>query len=139
MKTYRLTYNWEISFPSDWKGEYDDDGEQFVFYPPDSDLTVRVTPFQALKRGKFAPKEVMRDSFLSSLSDAATPLDMEECAIPGFEWAAFEDVETENSQEIYVAGMGIFGSGLLLVVDIYSENQAECRESLQYIKKHISR
>ena len=47
MNSYKLLFDWQISMPDNWQGEYDKESGQYIFYPDNSDLTIRITPFHA--------------------------------------------------------------------------------------------
>lgn len=47
MQTYGLPCNWKISMPDNWQGEYAEEDGECVFYPDNSELTIRITPFHA--------------------------------------------------------------------------------------------
>jgi len=49
MIDYTMLCGWRISFPEKWIYEDDTESDQNIFYPPDSDLTIRITPFHAEK------------------------------------------------------------------------------------------
>ena len=47
MNSYKLLFDWQISMPDNWQGEYDKESGQYIFYPDNSDLTICITPFHA--------------------------------------------------------------------------------------------
>ena len=55
MNSYKLLFDWQISMPDNWQGEYDKESGQYIFYPDNSDLTIRITPFHAERDGILAP------------------------------------------------------------------------------------
>ena len=59
MNSYKLLFDWQISMPDNWQGEYDEENGEYIFYPNSSDLTIRITPFRAEREGMLAPREVM--------------------------------------------------------------------------------
>ena len=61
MNSYKLLFDWQISIPDNWQGEYDKDSGQYIFYPDNSDLTIRITPFHAERDGILAPKVQQTD------------------------------------------------------------------------------
>ena len=71
MKTYRLPCDWQISTPDHWQGEHEEDDGQCVLYPDKSDLTVRITSFQAAKDGAPAPMEVMVNAYFRTIPASA--------------------------------------------------------------------
>ena len=60
MNSYKLLFDWQISMPDNWQGEYDKESGQYIFYPDNSDLTIRITPFHAERDGILAPREVWK-------------------------------------------------------------------------------
>ncbi len=57
MNSYKLLFDWQISMPDNWQGEYDkESGLVHFFYPDNSDLTIRITPFHAERDGILARK-----------------------------------------------------------------------------------
>ena len=49
-----------LRMPQDWTSKYVEEEEQFVFYAPDSDLTVRITQFIASGLdGSYLPADIM--------------------------------------------------------------------------------
>lgn len=134
MLTYELNFNWEISLPDNWTGEYDSENGEYIFYPPDSSLTIRVTPFHAEKGGVPAPKELMKNAYINSASKSAVPRDIWECGLDGFSMMAYEDTQKSGGQTVYVISAGYFTEGELLSVNIYSTDKSECDEAVKYIK-----
>ncbi|MFR3039446.1 MAG: hypothetical protein ACLTLY_12170 [Agathobacter rectalis] len=66
MNSYKLLFDWQISMPDNWQGEYDKESGQYIFYPDNSDLTIRITPFHAERDGILAPREVMEDAYIKN-------------------------------------------------------------------------
>lgn len=134
MKRYKLNLVWEILLPHDWVVEFDKIDNHYVFYPKDSDLTIRITPFHAESNGLLAPKELMKTSYINSISSSAIPLNINQCTINNSSWVAYEDVQNHNKQKVYVINAGIFADGELLSINIYSTNKSECNDALKYIR-----
>lgn len=71
MNSYKLLFDWQISMPDNWQGEYDKKSSQYIFYPDNSDLTIRITPFHAERDGILAPREVMEDAYIRTVPVSA--------------------------------------------------------------------
>ena len=95
MKTYRLPCDWQISTPDHWQGEYEEHDGQCVFYPDNSDLTVRITPFQAAKDGPPAPMEVMENAYIRTIPASAKLRDVNLHAPDGFAVRMYENTAAE--------------------------------------------
>ena len=69
MNSYKLLFDWQISMPDNWQGEYDKESGQYIFYPDNSDLTIRITPFHAERDGILAPREVDEEDVVHPLKE----------------------------------------------------------------------
>lgn len=79
---YKLPLGWQIGVPGNWKQEKGESREH-VFYPPQGQLTVRITPFYAEKSGKPAPAKVMEQVFLQTVPAEAVLFKPEGYRLPG--------------------------------------------------------
>jgi hypothetical protein len=43
MNSYKLLFDWQISMPDNWQGEYDKESGQYIFYPDNSDLSLSMS------------------------------------------------------------------------------------------------
>ena len=109
MNSYKLLFDWQISMPDNWQGEYDKESGQYIFYPDNSDLTIRITPFHAERDGI--------DFYIPS----------------GFEAKIYDDVLTEDSNTIYVVYVGYYSAGELLSISIWSTNRDEGEQALNVL------
>lgn len=134
MKTYRLLCDWQVSMPDDWNGEYDDKSGQYIFYPDDSDLTIRITPFHAERDGIFAPIEVMEEAYSSTLPASAKVRDSGLYIPDGFEAGVYEDTLLEDGRVIYVVYAGYYSAGELLSISVWSTNKAEGEQALHILE-----
>lgn len=134
MLYYELPYNWEISFPDEWSGEFDKEYGQYIFYPSDSDLTFRITPFHAEKENQLAPIEVMENAYTNSIPKSAKPRDLNEYALNGLCMKAYENKYREGDKNIYTIHIGYYTLGNLLSINIFSTHKMECEHALQYLK-----
>ena len=64
MNSYKLLFDWQISMPDNWQGEYDEENGGYIFYLNSSDLTIRITPFRAEREGMLAPREVVEEAYI---------------------------------------------------------------------------
>lgn len=134
MKTYRLPCDWQISMPDHWQGEYDKDDGQCVFYPDDSDLTIRITPFQAAKDGVPAPMEVMENAYIRTIPVSAKLRDVNLHAPAGFAVKMYENTVAEEDKTVYVIYAGYCLAGELLSVSIWATDKTECEQTLDILK-----
>ena len=134
MQNYRLPCGWEISFSDEWIGEYSKEDGQCIFYPPNSDLTIRITPFHIEKENTPAPAEVMEAAYINSILESAKPRDMYEYILEGFSIQAYEEETYENGKIVYAIKIGYYAPGDLLSVNIFSTNKTECEQSLKILK-----
>lgn len=73
MQTYGLPCDWKISMPDNWQGEYTEEDGQCVFYPDNSDLTIRIAPFHAERDGVLAPVKVMENAYINTIGNMMYP------------------------------------------------------------------
>lgn len=98
MNSYKLLFDWQISMPDNWQGEYDKESGQYIFYPDNSDLTIRITPFHAERDGILAPREVMEDAYIRTVPVSARQRNLDFYIPSGFEAKIYDDVLTEDSK-----------------------------------------
>ena len=134
MKTYRLPCDWQISTPDNWQGEYEEDDGQCVFYPDNSDLTVRITPFQAAKDGAPAPMEVMENAYIRTIPASAKLRDVNLHAPAGFAVRMYENTAAEEDKTVYVIYAGYYRAGDLLSVSIWATDKMECEQTLDILR-----
>ena len=134
MKIYRLERGWQISVPSEWQAEYDSEGGQHIFYPEDSDLTVRITQFRAEKNGVPAPAEIMEKTYTGSLPLSAVPRGVCFPAPAGCGVKMFEDSFTEDGKNVHVVYAGFFSCGELLSAGIWGTDKAEIGQALSILE-----
>lgn len=134
MNTYKLLFDWQIAMPDNWHGEYDKDNEQYVFYPDNSDLTIRITPFHAERDGVLAPIEVMENAYIRTIPISAKLRNVNSFILDGFEVRMYEDTLIEESKTIYVVYAGYYSTGELLSISVWGTNKAECEQALNILK-----
>ena len=133
LKRYQLPLGWQVSFPAEWTHEYQENDAQNVFFPPDSDLTVRISAFHAEKEGIPAAPSIMYTVRTRSLPEKAVSFAILELCIPGCETALFRTEETENGERVYRIIAGIYCTGELLIVNIFGTDAREVNETAAYL------
>lgn len=134
MNIYKLSCDWQIAMPDKWQGEYDKDNGQYVFYPDNSDLTIRITPFHAERDGVLAPIEVMEDAYIRTIPVSAKLRNANLFNLDGFEVKMYEDTFIEGSNMIYVVYVGYYSAGELLSISVWGTNKVECEQALNILK-----
>lgn len=134
MAVYHFPYNWKLSIPDGWHGEYDEESGQCVFYPDDSDLTLRVTPFHIGKDGVPAPAEVIETAYLNTIPTLAEEREATLCCPDGFTVKMYEDTLRQNHRTIHVFYIGYYAAGELLSVSIWGTNRQECTDALEILQ-----
>lgn len=132
MLHYELPCGWQISMPDAWL--YEEEDGQSIFYPSDSDLTVRITPFHAERDNVPAPVELMEAAYINSVPASAKPCDLHEYALDGFSIKAYGEKSLENGQTVYAFYVGYYTAGELLTVNIFSTNKTECTQALEILR-----
>lgn len=130
---YKLPFGWQIAVPDGWKQEQGENGEN-VFYPPQGQLTVRITPFHAEKSGKPASAKAMEQAFLQSIPPEAAQIKRDGYNLPGFRCRFFEYMENEKKDQICHVYAGYFAKGELLSINIYGESKDECTEVMKILE-----
>lgn len=128
---YELPLGWRIAVPAGWKQGKGESGED-IFYPPQSRLTVRITPFHAEQSGKPAAAKVMEQALLQSLPPEAEPFKPDGYQLPGFRCRFFVESKAKD-QTCRVYG-GYFAKGELLSVNIYGESREACMEAIKILE-----
>ncbi len=134
MQTYNLPCDWQISIPDNWKGEYNEETGQCVFYPDNSDLTIRITPFHAERDGILAPVEVMENAYINTIPASAISRDANPHSLVGYAARMYESTLIEDNQTVYVIYIGYYAIGELLSINIFGTNKTECEHALDIIK-----
>lgn len=134
MNTYKLPCDWQISIPDNWQGEYNKDNGQCVFYPDNSDLTIRITPFHAERDGVLAPIEVMENAYIRTIPISAKLRNVDSFILNKFEVRMYEDTLIEENKTIYVVYVGYYSTGELLSISVWGTNKTECEQALNILK-----
>ena len=102
--------------------------------PDDSDLTIRITPFQAAKDGVPAPMEVMENAYIRTIPASAKLRDVNLHVPDGFAVKMYENTVTEEDKTVYVIYAGYCLAGELLSVSIWATDKTECEQTLDILK-----
>ena len=133
MNSYKLLFDWQISMPDNWQGEYDKESGQYIFYPDNSDLTIRITPFHAERDGILAPREVTGRCLYQNSASICKTAKFDFYIPSGFEAKIYDDVLTEDSNTIYVVYVGIILRVELLSISVWSTNRDEGEQALNVL------
>ena len=133
MQRYRLPFQWTAAFPADWINEYDAESDQNLFYPPDSDLTFRLTAFHAEKAGVPAPEPVMETVFAKSAPENSTVIDIPELVVPGCTVLIRGCNYEADGQTVAHICAGCICEGNLLTVNIFGTDAKQVYEGLAYL------
>lgn len=135
MKEYTVFDAWRITFPEDWTSKYVEEEEQFVFYAPDSDLTVRITQFIASGLdGSYLPAEIMEKAYTCSIPNDAKAFATDALRVEGYKEQGF-DIRSKNKKcTIFQKCIGYYTDGELLTVNIFGSDSATCEEALNIVQ-----
>ncbi|MDO4494474.1 MAG: ankyrin repeat domain-containing protein [Clostridiaceae bacterium] len=127
-KTYMFKNNWSIEFPTDWSYETDETDGHNIFYPPDSELTIRISEFFTNAK----------EDDLKRIYKESVPADSKKYELGfgfnSFSSLAYETVEYQHDIKVYRFIIGCYKDGLLLSINIYALKRDECIQALKYIK-----
>lgn len=135
MNHYNMSFGWKIDVPDNWCMEYDEDEGQWIYYPDNSTLTVRITPFHSERDGVPAEIEMLKAVHILSLISFTTSEYIEtKQNTDGTAAEIYEGTVIEDGRTVYVINIGYFTEGELLSVNIYSESKDEGKQSMELIK-----
>lgn len=134
---------WTIMFPDTWDNDFDEENYgEYIFFPENSDLTIRITPFHAENNEGLAPEDTMRDSFLTFVGknmgiESVDRVNLKEEffeKLDGFKKLAFQKVYVNDFKEVLWISIGIYKEGELLTFNILGTDKNECIQSLLYLR-----
>jgi len=125
---------WYFTVPDDWAAEQDSQDRHYLFYPPDSDLTLHFTPFRVERQGQPAPAEVMAGAFLQGIPEDAVPLDQLACHLVHFDVKGFAFARKERGKKVYRRLVGYYAPGELMSVGIFGTSERECDKALALLQ-----
>ena len=130
MKIFNIDNGWNIKLPENWKEERDNVDGYHIYYPTDSDLTIRVISFHFFRNIEndwkvLAPVDVLSEIFNESIKKIEPgnntkveekKLNLNEFKIEDFKVECFESEYYENNEKVYSISCGIMITGYLLVL-----------------------
>ena len=147
MKIFNIDNGWNIKLPENWKEERDNVDGYHIYYPTDSDLTIRVISFHFFRNIEndwkvLAPVDVLSEIFNESIKKIEPgnntkveekKLNLNEFKIEDFKVECFEYEYHENNEKVYSISCGIMITGYLLVINLYSASKEEVENAIKYI------
>lgn len=134
MRMYQMDRGWYLSVPDHWIAERDSQDGHYLFYPPDSDLTLHATPFHGEYQGQPAPGELMAGAFLQGIPKGAVPLDKLACRLEKFCVKGFAFTQKEEGKKVFRRLVAYYGPGELLSVGIFGTSEQECDKALDLLR-----
>ena len=147
MKIFNIDNGWNIKLPENWKEERDNVDGYHIYYPTDSDLTIRVISFHFFRNIEndwkvLALVDVLSEIFNESIKKIEPgnntkveekKLNLNEFKIEDFKVECFESEYYENNEKVYSISCGIMITGYLLVINLYSASKEEVENAIKYI------
>lgn len=133
MIEHRLQCGWIIDLPDDWAAKRDRDDGHYIFFPPDSDLTLHATPFHAEKDGVLAPSDVMRSVYTRTLRPTAAPRELPFCPCDILCTLVYDGTEQSADSSVHFLQAGFFTDGELLCVNIFGTDKVGCEQALSLL------
>ena len=135
MKIFNIDNGWNIKLPENWKEERDNVDGYHIYYPTDSDLTIRVISFHFFRNIEndwkvLAPVDVLSEIFNESIKKIELGNNTK---IEDFKVECFESEYYENNEKVYNISCGIMITGYLLVINLYSASKEEVENAIKYI------
>jgi len=134
LKEYSLPNGWKISFPKEWEHEYEPypEGDQYLFFPSNDDLTFRITSYGVENESGYAPIEVLGEIFRNTC-EKSMKKKVFDFACKDFEIECFEGTTMEGWKRIRKVSVGVMVEGFLLIVNMFASNRNSIEQSLRYI------
>ena len=132
LKAYDF-YDLTVDLPTNWLMEESEDKDHMIFYPDNSDLTVRVSSLIAETAEKIASASLLENAFIRSVKDLysdATEIKVK--SLKGYKALGYKTKYIEDSQNVYVINIANIKDGRMIKVDIYSTNEKETTFALEY-------
>ena len=147
MKIFNIDNGWTIKLPENWKEEKDEVDGYHIYYPPDTDLTIRTRTFHFFRESEngwkmFAPINVLSEIFDESIKNIEVrdnvkveerELNLNNFKIEDFKIKCYEYTYYENNEKVYSISCGIMVAGYLLIVNLYSALREEVESAIKYI------
>lgn len=126
MRMYQMNGGWYFPVPDNWTAERDSVDGHYLFYPPDSDLTLHFTSFYVEDHGQPLPAETMIGVFLRGIPKGAVPMARLACHLDRYAVKGFAFSQKEQGKRVYRRLIGYYGPGELLSVGIFGTSAREC-------------
>ena len=142
MKIFNIDNGWTIKLPENWKEEKDEVDGYHIYYPPDTDLTIRTPTFHFFRESEngwkmFAPINVLSEIFDESIKNIEVrdnvKVEERELNLNNFKIKCYEYTYYENNEKVYSISCGIMVAGYLLIVNLYSALREEVESAIKYI------
>ena len=133
MRMYQMDHGWYFGVPDNWTAERDSEDGHYLFFPPDSDLTLHFTPWRVEKEGQPAPAELMIGAFLRGIPEDAAPLDKPACHLENFHVKVFAFSRKERGKKVFRRLVAYYAPGELLSVWIFGTSEQECDQALEML------
>ncbi|MCY7007047.1 hypothetical protein OCK72_00110 [Fusobacterium simiae] len=147
MKIFNIDNGWSIKLPENWKEEKDEVDGYNIYYPPDSDLTIRIPNFHIFREVEkgwkmLAPIDVLSHVFDESIKNIEVrdnvkveekELNLNDFKIEDFKLKCYEYTYYENNEKVYSISCGIMVTGYLLIINLYSALKEEVENAIKYI------
>ena len=115
MKIFNIDNGWTIKLPENWKEEKDEVDGYHIYYPPDTDLTIRTPTFHFFRESEngwkmFAPIDVLSEIFDESIKNIEVrdnvkveerELNLNNFKIEDFKIKCYEYTYYENNKKVY--------------------------------------
>lgn len=146
-KKFNIDNGWTIELPKNWIEERDEVDRHHVYYPPDSDLTIRVSSFHIFKDLENGSKILASIDDLSESFDKSVKnielgnntkvkekkLNLNDFKIENFKLKCYEYDYYEDNEKTYSISCGIMTEGYLLIINFYSASREEVENAIKYI------
>ncbi len=147
MKIFNIDNGWTIKLPENWKEEKNEVDGYHIYYPPDTDLTIRTPTFHFFRESEngwkmLAPIDVLSEIFDESIKNIEVrdnvkveerELNLNNFKIEDFKIKCYEYTYYENNEKVYSISCGIMVAGYLLIVNLYSALREEVESAIKYI------
>ena len=147
MKIFNIDNGWTIKLPENWKEERDEIDGYHIYYPPDSDLTIRVISFHFFRNiengwkilasvddlSEIFNKSIKKIEVRNNIKVEGKKLNLNEFKIEEFKVECYEYNYYENNEKVYGISCGIMVAGYLLIVNLYSALKEEVESAIKYI------
>ena len=147
MKIFNIDNGWTIKLPENWKEERDEIDGYHIYYPTDSDLTIRISTFHFFRNiengwkilasvddlSEIFNKSIKKIEVRNNIKVEGKKLNLNEFKIEEFKVECYEYNYYENNEKVYGISCGIMVVGYLLIVNLYSALKEEVESAIKYI------